>query len=292
MNYIKICNNLADKLYTRGFGKRDKKCVKLSYEEVLYLIEREILKDFDFEGIFEEGAKKLKNFDVRFLAYRDLRNRGYIINVQDEYFEAKKNYSMKFYPISDMEYFEFEKEIHRELPHILIIVDGDGDVTYYLIEKEEPRGEEKRLPEKIRGKLIGERIMIFESPGSIENTTYGRYEGIFSHLSILEGKYLGERNVINLNLNSEDSQIYMVYKDLREHGLIVKSGFKYGTHFRVYEKNMEEHSRYLVHCLAEREEIQKISRAVRVSHGVRKELLFAKELKEKIEYLKVSWLRP
>ncbi len=293
MKYIKICNSLADKLYTRGFGLRDKKCVKLSYEELLYLTEKGILKNFDFKSIFEEGAKKVRNFDIRFLSYRDLRNRGYVIGVHDEYFEAKKNYSMRFYPVSDMEYFEFEKEFNKEMPHILAVVDGDGDITYYLVEKEEPMGEEKKLPERLNGKFIGERIIIFESPGKIENTTYGKYEESFAHLSILEGKYLSERGIIDLNLNHlGDFQIYKVYRDLRNRGAIVKSGFKYGTHFRVYEKSMEEHSKYLVHCLGEREEIQKISRAVRVAHGVRKDLLLVREIGKKMGYLKISWIRP
>src|SRR5581483_6209979 len=66
-----------------------------------------------------------------------------------------------------------------------------------------------------------------------------------------------------------------VYADLRQRGLIGKTGFKFGTHFRAYEaRPEEEHAPYLVQAVAEgyRSPWEAIARAVRLGHSVRKRL--------------------
>lgn len=73
---------------------------------------------------------------------------------------------------------------------------------------------------------------------------------------------------------------YAVYSDLRSRGYVVKTGLKFGAHFRVYgrgEKPGEAHSRYLVHALKEgiRLSPPELARAVRLAHSVRKTMLFA-----------------
>lgn len=73
---------------------------------------------------------------------------------------------------------------------------------------------------------------------------------------------------------------YTVYKDLKSRGLVVKTGLKYGSHFRVYERGEKpgsNHSPYLVHAISENKEITPPdwARAVRLAHGVRKSMIFA-----------------
>ena len=42
----------------------------------------------------------------------------------------------------------------------------------------------------------------------------------------------------------------LAYADLRSRKLVVKTGFKYGTHFRVYKGDpSSHHSEYLVHAV-------------------------------------------
>ncbi len=87
---------------------------------------------------------------------------------------------------------------------------------------------------------------------------------------------------LSSDLAEEDSSImlkYRVYKDLRSRGLVVKTGLKYGSHFRVYERGEtpgSSHSPYLVHAISENTELtpQEIARAVRLAHGVRKKMIF------------------
>ncbi|KXB05974.1 hypothetical protein AKJ53_01680 [candidate division MSBL1 archaeon SCGC-AAA382F02] len=84
-------------------------------------------------------------------------------------------------------------------------------------------------------------------------------------------------------LAEEDPKLmlkYRAYKDLRSRGLIVKTGLKYGAHFRVYERGEgpgSGHSPYLVHAISENAELTPpdLTRAVRLAHGVRKKMIFA-----------------
>lgn len=73
---------------------------------------------------------------------------------------------------------------------------------------------------------------------------------------------------------------YRVYEDLRSRGFVVKTGLKYGAHFRVYERGETpgtSHSPYLVHAISESEEITPpdLARAVRLAQSVRKKMMYA-----------------
>ena len=75
----------------------------------------------------------------------------------------------------------------------------------------------------------------------------------------------------------------------------IKTGFKYGTHFRVYKGDPEkEHALYLVHAVSTtyHSTWPEISRAVRLAHGVKKELLLGRAHKEKSEYVSLKRMRP
>ena len=88
---------------------------------------------------------------------------------------------------------------------------------------------------------------------------------------------------------------YKVYKDLREKGLVVKTGFKYGTHFRVYDRDPgSNHARFLVHAVPRDLETSwpELSRAVRLAHGVRKEMVFGAADSRGVEYLRMRRIRP
>ncbi len=281
MEGYKVCGRMADKLTSKGYGYRDGKCLILAWEEALFLAERGT-EGFSFNTIFE-SASSMPDFDIRFFVYRDLRARGYVINIQDDYYDARKSVHMPVYPVSDMDYFCFDSLVQKELPLILAIVDGDGDITYYMVKESEPKGSCSDNVKVSQYKIAGKRVFMLKN---VDTKSFGKKEEKFVHLSNLEAKYLANADV------NVDKNVYEVYRDLRERKLVVKSGFKYGTHFRVYEKTINEHSKYLVHVVSEREELQKLSRAVRVAHGVRKELLLARNLKDRIRYLAVSWIRP
>jgi tRNA-intron lyase len=93
---------------------------------------------------------------------------------------------------------------------------------------------------------------------------------------------------------------HATYRDLLIKGWLPKTGFKYGTHFRVYASGaMTGHSELLVHCLGADERLtwENLSRAIRLSHSVRKRMVFslpAGKLDGNAEprYIELEWTRP
>jgi tRNA-intron endonuclease len=79
---------------------------------------------------------------------------------------------------------------------------------------------------------------------------------------------------------------YRVYEDLRERGLLVRTGFKFGCDYRVYErgvqlkkgpKSSKEHTKWIVFCVPEdfTMSFQELSRSVRLAHNIRARMLWA-----------------
>lgn len=98
---------------------------------------------------------------------------------------------------------------------------------------------------------------------------------------------------------------YSVYSDLRERGLIVKSGFKFGAHFRVYErgvnpyvsgsKKQRQHTKWIVHAVPEHETMsfQEMSRAVRLAQNIRATMLWAVvDSESQVTYYEVGHTNP
>lgn len=144
--------------------------------------------------------------------------------------------------------------------------------------------------------LAEDKVLIDDEPTitRLHQKGFGkRIQGTLE-LSLLEALFLLERESIKVleksrecapedvlkRVDEEEFLLrYRVYKDLRERGYIVKTGFKFGAHFRVYERgeSIKEHSRYLVHAVKESEVLAfpELSRAVRLTQGVKKTMIFA-----------------
>ncbi|ASJ10482.1 tRNA-intron lyase [Thermococcus sp. P6] len=86
----------------------------------------------------------------------------------------------------------------------------------------------------------------------------------------------------------------LVYTDLRDRGYTVKSALKFGSHFRVYRRGMEEHSQWLVWVVPENARISPndITARVRVAHGVRKNMVMAVVDEDNdVVYYQVNWVK-
>lgn len=81
-----------------------------------------------------------------------------------------------------------------------------------------------------------------------------------------------------------------IYQELKARWLVPKTGFKYGSHFRVYRKLEEgHHAEFLIHCL-DSPSLPWLQAAimVRLATGVRKEMVFAfPDEKGEAHYLKL-----
>jgi tRNA-intron endonuclease len=86
---------------------------------------------------------------------------------------------------------------------------------------------------------------------------------------------------------------YVVFKDLRDKGYVLKEGLKFGVDFRVYEKNAyrEGHATYLLYIVEKSSlDLRDFSAKSRVSHSTNKKLLLAVvDSEEDITYFEVDW---
>lgn len=163
--------------------------------------------------------------------------------------------------------------------------------------------------------LSGDIVIVKDKKGTKlhEKSHYGNITEEGLQLSLIEALYLAEKEKITILENEKELSLeklfnkirkadlfskYLVFKDLRNRGYIVKTGFKYGSEFRLYERGKspgDGHSDYLVKIVSEDYEINAsdFSSYVRVAHGVNKKLLFAVVDEENdITYYNVEWTRP
>jgi len=334
----------ASQIYNKGWYGTPKSggALRLDLIEALYLLESERIeirrgkKAVDFMQILRLGNRSFPNFEIKYLVYRDLRGRGYVVK------SNRGSADFRVFPrggspsktaskwwvcaISERSLFSLEqilsdlhtsKGLRKKL--LLAVVDEEGDVTYYDVGAANPKGRQKKKQEagQIEGLFTGDRVIVNDPRAAEifqEDYFYGKLLGDRLQLSLIEAAYLIENGLLLLKsaktgrkLDSEQLKKHgrkiqrdfdlrlRVYDDLKNRGLVVKTGFKYGSHFRAYEGNPNRmHARFLVHAVPKGYSTiwPEISRAVRLSHGVRKEILFGEVGKGGIEYLRLSRCRP
>lgn len=148
------------------------------------------------------------------------------------------------------------------------------------------------------GILSGTKVIVGdnETKSFLKEKGFGEAKGSRYEISLIEALYLLENEKIEItdgkkSLKFEDvlkagNRIeenfyakYTVYSDLRNRGLLVRTGLKFGTDFRVYERgsNIKSHSRSLVHVIPEEYtcSFPEIARAIRLSQGVNKSMIYA-----------------
>ncbi len=201
----------------------------------------------------------------------------------------------------------------------IAIVDEEGDVTFYNVDEPEPKGSVAPLPSPppAVGTLLTDRVVVSEA-SAVERLQaqgwYGRALAGEVVLSLLEALYLQQEGWLSVHLPRSPRSLgrkalyeraaarqpdlalrLAAYRALRERGLVIKTGFKYGTHFRGYDDDPEHcHAQYLIHVLRhdERLEWSAISRAVRLAHGVRKEMLFLRVRPRSLQWVRLRRMRP
>lgn len=152
--------------------------------------------------------------------------------------------------------------------------------------------------EKPTGKLRVSRVFVEEGIEELTKGFFGKNMGNYLQLAPVEALYLVEKGKIRVvdesgteiptdkliehftKLDPEFPLKYSVYSDLRNRGYIVKTGLKFGAHFRVYdrgEKPGEAHSKYIVLAMPEWTKLTPtdFARGVRLARSVRKGMLFA-----------------
>jgi tRNA-intron endonuclease len=134
-------------------------------------------------------------------------------------------------------------------------------------------------------------------------------------LDLMEGLYLTEKKIITVYEGEEKRRVnlktlrqrarhlyedfdekYTVYRDLRDNGLVVTPGIKFGCDFAVYKHGPGvEHAPYMVSVKSAKSEITatEIVKAGRLATTVRKRFIIAVPdiEKEKVRYLIFKWFK-
>ncbi|MEM2916739.1 MAG: tRNA-intron lyase [Candidatus Bathyarchaeia archaeon] len=183
------------------------------------------------------------------------------------------------------------------------------------------------MPKKIEAEFIENFLVVWNTKHGSElykKGFYGKPLGIpkpkiaeFNTpliLDLMEGLYLLEKKIIKVKeeknkkvsikelrkrarkLYEEFDLKYAVYKDLRDQGLIVTPGIKFGCDFAVYKQGPGlEHAPYMVSVKKAEDEITatEIVKAGRLATTVRKRFIIAVPNLEgkKLQYLIFKWFK-
>lgn len=327
------------RLYDKsGFGKpiTDNQLELNLLEGVFLLGDKKInvyskKNEVNFRDLIKLAAEKITGFESKYLVFRDLRYRGYAVNIYDgkdyDLYIDSKDESNPHYVSVFSERFEFDVvktknsiKVSKEKDGDLwfAIVDEEGDITYYDVSLLELKGNIKKHKfSKDTGILLENRVVIFNEKLAItllDKEFFGKPFGNGLQLSLVEALYLMEKGIIDIRERAIGGKLtlkkfkevvsksqpdidhrFFVFKDLKKRGLIVKTGFKFGVHFRAYTKKPDvTHAEYLLHVVGKNYKSiwAEISRAVRLAHSVNKEIVFARIDGEKIDYIRLGRLRP
>lgn len=302
--------------------------IELNFLEAAFLLDEDKLNIncedgvVNFQRIIELATKKISSFEIKYLIFKDLRKRGYVLRISElkhfdyEIVKEEKNIFVSvFSERNEMDITKIQKVIEiskgKNFNLWFAIVDEEGDLTYYDVSSIKPKGNiKKNKYGKIEGFFLEDRVIIFDEKLSkklFAKEFFGKPFGEGIQISLVESVYLMKQGFLTIsNLKKDVLNVFkkiqpdvelrcIVFSDLKNKGLIVKTGFKFGTHFRAYTKKPgETHAEYLVHGVEKnfRSSWAEISRAVRLAHSVNKEIFFARVLNKDVYYIKLGRLRP
>jgi tRNA-intron endonuclease, archaea type len=297
---------LASTMYNKGcFGNPvSGGGSELSLIEAAYLLEHERTevrrsrkgRNAELAFVLKRGVSKDPRFMENYLVFRDIRNRGLVVQGSEKncfvtYPRGKRPGNGKADAWISVQreddictskdlWLEAKKRFNMRMNSIVAVVDSDWDITYYLVknaieEKDEKRFKVPTLSETVEKLDLphGGALMHSGPVSKIRSEDFiGTDLGGNTLVSPEEDMYL------NRKINDESEPKLKVYMDLKDRGWFVRTGFKYGAHFRVYtDRSLEEHSKFLVHQIDEKKKFtwEELSRPLRLSHSVRKRFLFA-----------------
>ena len=274
------------------YGRRKGDGLELSLVEAAFLIERDRLElEVSLKEFLKRASCIQPYFDLKYVVYKDLRERGYYVQPSVTDFRlyprgGRPGEGAAFayvyvlseriaVPFADlMQKVKLTQNVRKKM--LLAVVDGESDLTFYEAKNARMQGKMAPLTVDL-ATLLDDRVVIWDQQHAVQLYRAGVYGKLVDEkllqLSLLECAYL-----MRLGLPVEDGATNKrftarqftrrakvlepefvrkldVYTDLRDRGLVVKTGFKFGSHFRAYEQVSDvsaiPHSKYLVHSLPE-----------------------------------------
>jgi tRNA-intron endonuclease len=278
-----------DILRTSSFGNVEKGKLILRPEEALYVMDvrKAACKDTDGKAVrFNElsellGARKAM---ARYFTYKDWRDRGLVVRyVEDKRAHGTKPPQTKRYNSAALKLKGYKMAGTFYTGDLVTVVDDE------------------------------------DAKGLYQDLWFGQYgtyklpeHGTLSKLDIYETVFLidnGALQVTNMSRSQivaaasarrhDFEKLYDVYSDWRSRGYIVKTGFKFGTHFRIYFPGAQPvkdskwaHSMHVIQVFPRDTKllISEWSRAIRVAHSVRKTFILAIPGKSRTKKLDIDFI--
>ena len=154
---------------------------------------------------------------------------------------------------------EVERSDKTRKELLLAVVDEEGDITYYKANFSDPKGVPPTTwtGEPVKASLLEDRVLVFDDSDADRLYSFGFFGkklGKSLQLSLIETAYLMDEGILKVSTIATARAVGLdhfkkralkfqpdfdlrlrAYRDLRSRGMVVKTGFKYGSHFRVYE---------------------------------------------------------
>ena len=171
------------------------------------------------------------------------------------------------------------------------------------LKKEEKPVEQIKEENKINinATLIGERVIADETTDTkslYDQSRFGELKEGKIQYSLVEALYLLEKEkmeIVDVDNKKVDYDIfikkaskiepnfwvrYVVFRDMRSRGYIIKTALKFGADFRVYDRGIkpgEDHAKWIMYPVKETDSLTwyTFSAKNRVAHSTRKRLLLA-----------------
>lgn len=214
---------------------------------------------------------------------------------------------------------------------IMAVVDEESDITFYDVKRADAVGsfeggmtapfppEVNTIGKSAAAVLFKERVILNDKKTAdllYNRAFFGKMmdeERLL--LSLSEALYLAESGVLELHdmsgeklsnetfskkaaeIDAEFEKKYTIYKELKEKGFVPKTGFKFGTHFRVYRKveslDKIPHSEFLLHVISSDDEFKlpATSGAIRLANSVHKKMIYAADFGSRREYIEFERIR-
>jgi tRNA-intron endonuclease len=267
---VRVGGDARQRFYdSSGYGRPDGAGIVLAPVEAAHLLFRHDLAAVDGMGL----RKFLAATDcvVRFLVYKDFRERGFYLSPAREGWvdagDALSNTDLVVYPQGngpwddDIAYRVRVVGERAAVPAsdlgdvVLAVVDEESELTYLDTSRPEMVGStDYEPPAGVAGDLLEDRTVLWNPPEDLyEREFYGQRlagrgaEGGPLQLSLVETAFLAREGVLDLDGGAETvvgrgravegerfDRRLAVYAALRRSGLVPKTGFKFGADFRTY----------------------------------------------------------
>ncbi|MEK6904079.1 MAG: tRNA-intron lyase [Nanoarchaeota archaeon] len=179
-------------------------------------------------------------------------------------------------------------------------------------------GGDEAKEEKIEATWLDEKVFAQNSGSAqsvYEQSRFGEVKGDKIIYSLVEALYLVEKEKMTVKDKNKavnfDNFVrkarkveqnfwirYIVFRDMRSRGYIVKTALKFGADFRVYERGVkpgDDHAKWILYPVHEGSGFTwyELSAKNRVAHSTRKRLLLAVvDVEDDVTYLELKWTRP